>query len=71
MQYSVIPFIPVVKQQGAAAATAAQLTELISKWTKEGWEYVRIETVRAVVTSGCFGNQATQVDYYMVVFRHN
>jgi hypothetical protein len=73
MQYAVVPFAPVVRQQDGAAGAANQLADLANRMTAEGWRYVRLETVRTVVAGsagcmGCFASPATQADFYMVVF---
>lgn len=69
MQYKVVPFTAnIVKGEGSGAA-AQQLAELINANAREGWEYVRLESVRTIITSpatpgipgnaGCFGIGST------------
>jgi hypothetical protein len=84
MQYKVVPFTAsIVRGQGAEAA-AQQLAELINQNAGQGWEYVRLENVRTIITTpavpgnaGCLGIGATpgtpashdEAVVYMIVFR--
>ena len=73
-QYKVVPFDPVSKRAANSAAVASDLESLISQYTSQGWEYVRLETINALMpgTAGCFGlgaEPATNVFYGMAVFR--
>ena len=75
MNYKVVPFVPKLdlkNPSGAAAAT--QLNEVINQHATEGWTYVRLESVSALVTgeSGCFGLNAKPsfpVQRQMIVFK--
>lgn len=84
MRYDVVPFTAnIIVGQGAKAASA-QLAEVINQKAGEGWEYVRLESVRTIVTtpavegsSGCLGIGAKpyfpasqeEAIVYMLVFR--
>ncbi len=53
---------------------AAELESLIDSYAREGWEYVRLETISAVMpgTGGCFGFGAqppSNIFFGMAVFR--
>jgi hypothetical protein len=74
MQYKVVPFDPVSKRTAGSAAAAAELEQLIAEHTAQGWDYVRLETISAIMpgTSGCFGLGAeppSNIFYGMAVFR--
>lgn len=69
MRYLVVPFIASVVAGEGAAVAAKQLEELASSHAKQGWKYVRLETVRTRITTpgtadtpgnpGCMGCFAT------------
>jgi hypothetical protein len=75
MEYKVVPFTATLDQKKETTAVIAnQLEKLISKFTDEGWEYIRLESVSTYVQpdSGCFGIGATpghMSSYQMVVFK--
>ena len=74
MQYIVVPFDPVSKRAANSDAVASDLQRLIAHHAAQGWEYVRLETISAIMpgTAGCFGFGAespSNVFYGMVVFR--
>ena len=78
MQYHVVPFTAnIVRGQGGDAA-AANMSEAINHFAQQGWEYVRLESVRTIISSparaGCIGFGAVpamqdEVVVYMIVFR--
>lgn len=84
MRYDVVPFSAnIVAGQGAKAASS-QLADAINQRATEGWEYVRLESVRTIVTTpaiegsaGCLGIGAKpyipasqeETIVYMLVFR--
>lgn len=78
MKYQVVPFTAnIVAGQGENAA-AMQLSQMINHYSSQNWEYVRLESVRTIVTrpgdAGCAGFgaiPATSMEtvVYMVVFR--
>jgi hypothetical protein len=65
MQYKVIPFYADIMKGEGETKAAQQLSDLINSNAKEGWTYVRLETLVTFVTtpatpgtpgkSGCFG----------------
>ena len=72
--YKVIPFLAAVDNKQGAEAASSQLEELINKFSGEGWEYLRMETVETFVagSSGCFGLGAqpgVMTSYSMIVFK--
>jgi hypothetical protein len=84
MQYEVIPFVANIQVGQGAGVAASQLANVINEYAKQGWEYVRLESVQTIVTtppvpgsSGCLGIGATPglpgsrdlTVYYMIVFR--
>jgi hypothetical protein len=73
-EYSVVPFVAVIAHREGSSAAAAQLQELIQRQARNGWEYVRLESVETYIAgdSGCFGLGATPLRttvYSMVVFK--
>jgi hypothetical protein len=78
MTYTVVPFTAnIIKGQGADAA-AEQLSQMVNHYAGKGMEYVRLESVRTIITTpadaGCFGfggTPATSLEtvVYMVVFK--
>lgn len=77
MEYKVVPFVATLNQQKETTnAVAIQLEQLITKYTSQDWEYVRLESVSTYVQpeSGCFGIGAKPgflASYQMVVFKRN
>jgi hypothetical protein len=57
MQYIVVPFVASVQNNQGANAVAEQLQNLITQYSQEGYEYLRLEQVDTFVrgSSGCFG----------------
>lgn len=74
MEYKVVPFTATLNHQKETTTVVAnQLEELITKFTNEGWNYIRLESVSTYIQpdSGCFGLGATAghlTSYQMVVF---
>ena len=73
-EYSVVPFVAVVPHGKGSEQAAAQLQQLIHSYARNGWEYVRLESVETYIEgdSGCFGIGATPprtAVYSMAVFR--
>ena len=72
MEYKVVSIKP-VQVDGNAMQVAQDLENLIKKYHAEGWQYVRVESLKTWVTGdkGCFGFGATQgyyVENQMIVF---
>jgi hypothetical protein len=72
MEYKVISIIPVKK--GTVLDLAKEFEMLINKYSSEGWEYIRIETLKSwvpAIPGGCFGSQGTPgyytEDYFIVI----
>ena len=69
MQYKVVPFTANIVKGQSAEAAAKQLAELVNQNAGQGWEYVRLENVRTIITTpavpgtpgnaGCIGIGAT------------
>jgi hypothetical protein len=57
LEYKVVPFVAVVKQDQNAGAAAAQLQGLIDSYARGGWQYIRLESVETHIAgdAGCFG----------------
>jgi len=78
MQYHVVPFTAnIVRGQGGDAA-AAHMSDTVNHYAQQGWQYVRLESVRTIITNpgsaGCIGFGATpttqdEVAVYMIVFQ--
>ncbi len=73
MEYKVVPFIATFNQKESTGVIARQLEQLIAQFAKEGWTYIRLESVSTYVQpdSGCFGIGAQpgrMAAYQMVVF---
>ena len=58
MEYKVIPFVASITQnKGNSVHVAEQLEEIINEAEKQGWKYMRLESVTTYVQpdNGCFG----------------
>jgi hypothetical protein len=74
VEYQVVAFDPVSNRAAGSTQVAAELESLIDSYAREGWEYVRLETISAVMpgTGGCFGFGAqppSNIFFGMAVFR--
>lgn len=74
MQYKVVPFDPVSRRLANSAVVAAELEQLIEQHAADGWHYVGLESISAIMpgTSGCFGMGAeppSNIFYGLAVFR--
>ena len=76
MEYTVVPFVPAIdlKKRGASNQVAEQLEKIIIDASRDGWEYVRLESVTSYVgpENGCFGIGARpgyETSKQMLVFR--
>ena len=72
--YRVVPFVASIGMTQGSEEAASQLETLIKRWTDNGWEYVRLESVQTSIAgnAGCFGIGAVEsrlVSYSMAVFR--
>ena len=83
-QYRVVPFKGDIRAGEDFSGATEQLQQLINAHAEQGWDYVRLETLAAIVTTsavpgrnGCVGFGAVpgtperrdQVSVYAVVFR--
>jgi len=74
MEYKVVPITPVQKNKEDITHIAQELESLIKKHHTDGWEYVRIESLKVWVNpiGGCFGF-GTVPGYYaekqMMIFK--
>jgi hypothetical protein len=74
MEYKVVPFLATLDQKKQMTNSVAdQLEKLIAKFTNQGWEYVRLESVSTYIQpdAGCFGLGAKPgylASYQMIVF---
>jgi len=73
MEYKVVPFVASIGDKKEKSTPSDQLENLIQTGTKQGWNYVRVESISTFVAgdSGCFGFGATQgytTSRQMIVF---
>jgi hypothetical protein len=74
MEYKVVPFVATLDQKKETTGVVAnQLEKLIERYTNDGWDYIRLESVSTYVQAdpGCFGIGAKpghMSSYQMVVF---
>ena len=74
MEYKVVAFVAAIDQKkGSSNDVAEQLEKLINQHASQGWNYVRLEGVKAYVKPdlGCFGFGAKpgyETTRQMVVF---
>jgi hypothetical protein len=73
-KYTVVPFVAVIAQGKGSQDAAAQLQQLIDSYSRNGWEYVRLESVETHVegNNGCFGLGAVAPRmeiYTMAIFK--
>jgi hypothetical protein len=83
MEYKVVPFKADIMVGESESRAAQQLADLINRNAREGWKYVRLETLATLVTTpavpgekGCFGYGATpgtpasteRTEVYVAVF---
>jgi len=74
MKYKVLPFDPVSKRAASSADVAKQLENMITKQASEGWEFVRLETISAILPErpgffGFFREGRSEAFYGVAVFR--
>jgi hypothetical protein len=74
MNYKVVPFVAQISQKDSTSSVAQQLENLITEYSSQGWEYVRLENVETQVApeAGCFGIGAQPgftTGFKMVVFK--
>ena len=57
MNYKVVPFVAKITQKDTTSTVAEQLQNLITEYSSQGWDYVRLENVETQVApeNGCFG----------------
>ncbi len=58
MEYKVIPFTAQIDHKtGSSKHVSVQLEQLINKYSKQGWTYIKMETATNHVAGneGCFG----------------
>ncbi len=74
MEYKVVPFTAILNNQKETTNVVAnQLETIITKFTSEGWKYMRLESVSTYIQPdpGCFGfggKPGYFASYQMVVF---
>ena len=76
-EYKVVHYTPTILKGESFHKAADQLEALINQYSRQGWSYVRIETLRMIertpANKGCVGIGATPeithlLDIYVVVF---
>ena len=72
--FTVLPFVANIDIQQGASEAASQLQSVITQYSAQGWEYVRLETVETYVRgdSGCLGIGSTDPrweHFKMIVLR--
>ena len=77
LEYKVVHYTPTILKGESIHKAADQLEALINQYSRQGWSYVRIETLRMIertpANKGCIGIGATPevihpLDIYVVVF---
>lgn len=77
LEYKVVHYTPSILKGESLHKAADQLEALINQHSRQGWNYVRIETLRMIqrtpANKGCIGIGATPevtnlLDIYVVVF---
>ena len=70
-EFRVLPFVANITQQQGSAEAASQLQQVISQYSGQGWEFVRLETVETFINgdSGClgFGSTDSRWERYKVI----
>ena len=75
MEYKVVPFLPVTDlKMNQLEHVASQLQDIINTYTRNGWDYVRVESITTYVkgNGGCLGFGATSDNVntkQMIVFK--
>jgi hypothetical protein len=76
MEYKVVPFVASIShtEKHKASVAATQLEALVTQFSEDGWEYVRLESLETYIEgdNGCFGFGSTPpktTSISMVVFR--
>ncbi len=74
-EYKVVPIpssVKVEKVSKSSVTVAKVLEDLINEQAKEGWEYLRIETLYAEEPGGCgSGRQFVTVTQFHAVYRRS
>ena len=74
MEYKVISVVPIKQATESGTDLANRFESVIQKYASEGWEYVRLETLKAWVPpgkAGCFGSPPPGyfTENYVIVFK--
>lgn len=73
MNYIVVPFVAQISHNETTASVASQLQTLINHYSREGWEYVRLENVETKIApdTGCFSSNKVgySTSFKMAVFK--
>jgi hypothetical protein len=76
-EYLVVPFVGQLKSSLISVENARKVSEqlqaVISQYTRNGWEFYRIDKVDIQVTPGClaalFGARVSFITFDQVIFR--
>jgi hypothetical protein len=72
MPYKVVPFVTDLRSKDAPRRISEQFEALTNTMEHEGWGYVRLEGVQAVVNKGCLswlmGSPVEAIHVYAAVF---
>ncbi len=67
------PTISIRSRDYKGGEAAGYLEEIVSQWSKTGWEFYRVDSLGVQVRAGClaslFGQGTTQQTYYVITFR--
>jgi hypothetical protein len=74
MDFKVVPFTAKINREDTTAIVADQMQRIIDDHVREGWEYLRMDSVQTVIAgdSGCFGIGAqppVNTVYNVLVFK--
>jgi hypothetical protein len=71
--YKVVPFIGRVKSSGSPEDVSVQLTNIITKYESEGWEFVQLGQTTIEVSPGCLagllGQKVSYDTFDQIIFK--
>ncbi len=68
-EYLVIPFEPTVSPKETYGVIANQVHELLVKYGSEGWEFLRIDNVKAKLKGNLLYGDTQKIDAQIMIFK--